>query len=108
MKIFLSALNSEACDYLVSKGVKFKWNLLSFFQISGGSPKAIELFRKILDNSDEVLIDSGAHSFQKGMKVDWDDYTRKYCEFIRAYDCPKIIGYFEKSFYLCIALGKQR
>ncbi len=94
MKVFLSALNDIAADYMIEKGVRWKWNLLSYYQLYKGG-KAMELFRKVLDNSEEVLIDSGAHSFQKGKKVDWDDYTRSYCEFIKAVDCPKIIGYFE-------------
>lgn len=42
-----------------------------------------------------MLIDSGAHSFQKGKKVDWLEYTRKYAQWIKENDCDKIVGYFE-------------
>ena len=43
-----------------------------------------------------LLIDSGAHSFQHGKKVDFLDYTKKYAEFIkRNTDNPKIEGFFE-------------
>lgn len=43
----------------------------------------------------DCIIDSGAHSFQKGVKVDWDAYTREYAEWIAANDAPNIRGYFE-------------
>lgn len=49
----------------------------------------------IRDNSEEILIDSGAHSFQKGVKVDWLKYTQQYAEFIKKFDKPNVIGYFE-------------
>ncbi len=42
-----------------------------------------------------MIIDSGAHSFQKGKKVDWIEYTKKYAQWIRENDCEKIVGYFE-------------
>lgn len=54
-----------------------------------------EVFEEILKKSELVLIDSGAHSFQKGKKVDWVQYTKKYAEWIKKNDCDKIIGYFE-------------
>lgn len=100
MKIFLSALeNAQACGkgglpiakLLVSSGVKMKWNLCSYYYIQG----KIQLAEFIRDNSEEMLIDSGAHSFQKGKKVDWIKYTKQYAEFIKKFDRPNIIGYFE-------------
>lgn len=54
-----------------------------------------DVFETILQKSEQVLIDSGAHSFQKGVKVDWKQYTEKYAEWIRQNDCDKILGYFE-------------
>ena len=42
-----------------------------------------------------MLVDSGAHSFQKGKKVDWDKYTEDYAEFIKKFDKPNVLGYFE-------------
>lgn len=42
-----------------------------------------------------MLIDSGAHSFQKGKKVNWDEYTQRYADWIKKHDNPKIVGYFE-------------
>lgn len=100
MKIFLSALeNAQACGkgglpiakLLVDSGVKMRWNLCSYYYIQG----KIQLAEFIRDNSEEMLIDSGAHSFQKGKKVDWVKYTKQYAEFIKKFDRPNVIGYFE-------------
>lgn len=100
MKVFLSALenaqtagkpNRPIAELLVNSGVQMKWNLMSFFYIKG----KVKLAEFIRDNSQEVLIDSGAHSFQKGKKVDWVEYTKKYAEFIKKFDRPNVIGYFE-------------
>ena len=100
MKVFLSALeNGATCadsgkplaHYFVENGIKFKWNLMSYYYIRN----QYELAEYIKKHSEEILIDSGAHSFQKGKKVDWIEYTKKYAEFIKKYDSPKVIGYFE-------------
>lgn len=110
MKIFLSSLEQGgACVnhfielggkkvqmptsyYLRDKmGVKFKWNLMSYYYIKNQQWHA-EFIR---DNSEEILIDSGAHSFQKGKKVDWIAYTKQYAEFIKKFDRPNVVGYFE-------------
>lgn len=102
MKIFLSAVshrsvgcgsNENMAVYFVRKGVKFKYNLLSFYYIKNERDyEAAELVR---DRSELVLIDSRAHSFQFGKKVDWDEYTKKYAEFIKKYDRDNVLGYFE-------------
>ena len=106
MKVFLSALeNGAQCKqkdadgkakkltcYFKEKGIKYKWNLMSYFYIS---QKQYDVAIHIRDNSEEILIDSGAHSFQKGKKVDWDEYTEQYAEFIKKFDKPNVIGYFE-------------
>jgi len=42
-----------------------------------------------------LLVDSGAHSFQKGLKVDWEKYTDEYAEFIKMFDRPNVLGFFE-------------
>ena len=100
MKVFLSAIeNAKAsgknaksvAEIIVEKEIKMKYNLMSFYYIKGKYSLA-ELVR---DNTQEVLIDSGAHSFQKGKKVDWDKYTEQYAEFIKEFDAPNVIGYFE-------------
>lgn len=104
MKVFLSALEnapSSAADkrngwnniaeYIVMKDIKMKWNLLSYYYISN----KIDFANYVKQNSELILIDSGAHSFQKGKKVDWVEYTKKYAEFIKAFDDDKVLGYFE-------------
>jgi len=100
MKVFLSAIeNAQAsgknakavAQILVEKGIKMKYNLMSYFYIKGKT----QLAEFIRDNTEEILIDSGAHSFQKGTKVDWVEYTKKYAEFIKKFDRPNVVGYFE-------------
>lgn len=105
MKVFLSSLENGQCCfngsdgkrmesayYLIEQGVRYKWNLMSFFYIGKKKYKLAEFIR---DHSEEILIDSGAHSFQKGAKVKWDEYTQRYAEFIKRFDRPNVIGYFE-------------
>jgi hypothetical protein len=105
MKIFLSSLENgtqskyeaqggEALQFayvLKRDNIPMKWNLMSYYYIRSKEPLA-EFIR---DNSEEILIDSGAHSFQKGVKVDWLEYTKRYAEFIKRFDRPHVIGYFE-------------
>ena len=55
----------------------------------------LEFTEKIRDMSELVMIDSGAHSFQKGTKVKWEDYTHSYAAFIREFDRSNVVGYFE-------------
>ena len=97
--MFLSAIenntdeNGRATAYnLVDVGVQMKWNLMSFYYIQ---EKRYDLAEFIRDNTSEIMIDSGAHSFQKGVKVDWDAYTDLYIDFIKKFDRPNVIGYFE-------------
>lgn len=94
MKVFLSALEGqkELPYYLTEKGIRMKYNLMSYFAIGKGNESIATYIR---DHSEEIMIDSGAHSFQKGIKVDWDSYTDKYCEFIQRFDRPNIVGFFE-------------
>lgn len=100
MKIFLSALeNGSTCydsgkplaHYFVEQGIPMKWNLMSYYYVKG-NPQLAEYIR---DHSELVMIDSGAHSFQRGKKVDWVEYTKQYAEFIKTYDRPNVVGYFE-------------
>lgn len=101
MKVFLSALEnaqlskSEGGDSIayamVKDGIRMKYNLMSYYYIKS----KLELAAFIRDNTDEIMIDSGAHSFQKGVKVDWLEYTKQYAEFIKQFDRPNVVGYFE-------------
>lgn len=99
MKVFLSALESHGVNICNNVG-QLKWNLMSFYYLKQ------PVFEKVLAHSELMLIDSGAHSFQKGKKVDWEAYTKKYAAWIRENDCPKILGYFEMD--VDNAIGYER
>lgn len=88
MKIFLSALEGVEGEIIGAVG-QTKWNLMSFYYLKQ------EGFEKMLAHSELMLIDSGAHSFQKGKTVDWVEYTKRYAQWIKENDCEKILGYFE-------------
>ena len=89
MKIFLSSLENNTAR--LSELGPMRYNLISYYY---GRHRE-ERVRGIIQNSERILIDSGAHTFQKGRHVDWDRYTAEYAEWIRLHDCDKIIGYFE-------------
>ena len=102
MKIFLSAIENSTsskstqgavniAEILVKLKIKMNYNLMSYYYIKN----RLKLATFIRDNTKEVLIDSGAHSFQKGKKVDWNLYTQEYANFIKQFDRPNVIGYFE-------------
>ena len=100
MKIFLSALENAqdsgknakfVAELLVKKKIRMKYNLMSYFYIKN----KLELANYIRDHTEQILIDSGAHSFQKGKKVDWDLYTKQYADFIKEFDRDNVLGYFE-------------
>lgn len=95
MKIFLSAVEGTAprtALLSIIDKVKFKYNLMSYYYIK---QKNEEFAIKMRDNSELILIDSGAHSFQKGKHVDWVEYTKEYAEWIKQFDRPNVVGYFE-------------
>lgn len=79
---------------LIDKGIKFKWNLFSFYALNKSKPNLSAYF-KIRNNSESILVDSGAFSFQKGTKVNWDEFTKNYIDFIQKTDNEKVTGYFE-------------
>lgn len=102
MKIFLSALENGStvyntgeplAEYIVKNNVKMKWNLMSYYYLR--SEKQYNVGSFIRDNSELVMIDSGAHTFQFGKKVDFVQYTKEYAEFIKKFDRPNVVGYFE-------------
>lgn len=94
-KIFLSSIengyNNEILRRMDKEKIQMKYNLMSYYYIR----QRTDFANAVMDRTDAVLIDSGAHSFQKGKKVDWEKYTNEYAEFIRKNDRPKILGYFE-------------
>ena len=92
MKIFLSALEASPEFYKIDNEIhKYKYNLMSFYYIKN----KVETAERIRDKSELIMIDSGAHSFQKGTKIDYDKYTKEYSEFIKEFDRPNVVGYFE-------------
>jgi hypothetical protein len=90
MKIFLSALETSHWDKIIE--IDMLYNLMSYYYIRGNK---IPLAETIRDKSKLIMIDSGAHSFQKGKQVDWEQYTREYADFIEKFDRPNVVGYFE-------------
>lgn len=113
MKVFLSALENGStvydsgeplARYFLKNNIKMKYNLMSYYYIKNNF-KLAELIR---NNTQEILIDSGAHSFQKGKKVDWDEYTKQYAQFIKEFDRPNVIGYFEMDVDNIIGYNKVK
>lgn len=101
MKIFLSALenNTARLDELGS----MHYNLMSYYYI----PKNPKRAQGIIAQSERIMIDSGAHTFQKGKtKLNWEEYTESYARFIRENDCDKIVGYFEMDVDKVIGLER--
>ena len=94
MKIFLSGLESSekniVDDYLL-KNKKIPFILTSYYYVR----KKDNLVNKMIQVSNNVIVDSGAHSFQFGKKVNWEEYTKEYAMWIKKNDCDKIVGYFE-------------
>lgn len=94
MIIYLAAIEYSTGLKSIYPKIKdhyLKYGLVSFFYL-----KSQEELDNILKKVDYLLIDSGAHSFQHGMKVDFDEYTFEYMQFIkRNTNNPQIIGFFE-------------
>lgn len=91
MMICLAALETNMAILEGLEDESLDYGLTSFFYL-----KDQEHFENVLKKVKYLLIDSGAHSFQHGKKVDFDSYTEIYARFIkRNTDNPKIIGFFE-------------
>lgn len=90
MKVFLSGLEASGEFEDINNRIdKYKYILCSYYYLKQ------DIFNKILNKTELMIIDSGAHSFQKGKKVNWEQYTKEYAEFIKQNDNDKIVGYFE-------------
>lgn len=89
MKIFLSSLENNTAR--IRAIGRMHYNLISYYY----GRRSEERVRDILENSELVMIDSGAHTFQKGTHVNWERYTEEYAEWIRTHDRSNIVGYFE-------------
>jgi hypothetical protein len=94
VKIFLSAVEGSEkhiIDRCIREGINLKYILISYFHLR----KNEKIFNKLRLICDEMLIDSGAHSFQKGFKVDFYEFTKEYAQWIIENDCDQMTGYFE-------------
>lgn len=94
MKVFLSGIEADEkniIDPMIARGEKIDYILTSYYYIRK-KDGLLDKFKKI---ANEILVDSGAHSFQKGAKVDWLTYTQEYASWIKQNDCPQILGFFE-------------
>ena len=96
MKIFLSAVESAtdkkaSVKELINSGTPLLYNLMSYYYLRN----CLEHGILVRDNSALIMIDSGAHSFQKGTRVNFDEYTHQYAAFIKEFDRPNVVGYFE-------------
>ena len=96
MKLFLSAVEGSeqrsGMEDVLTRRDGLLWNLMSFYYARGGN---IGWLERVRDVSRLIMVDSGAHSFQKGAKVDWEDYTHRYAAFIRGFDRDNVVGFFE-------------
>lgn len=99
MKIFISSLEIGHLEYqekLKKNNLKINFGLMSYFYLK----KAPDRFEKGKQITKEILIDSGAHTFQEKekktkQKIDWVKYTKEYADWIAKNDCPQVKGYFE-------------
>jgi len=83
----VESLKPEVIQQLAAEN-RLKYCLSSYYYLKKNKGFDIRLVQ-------DAIIDSGAHSFQKGTKVDWESYTHEYARWIRDNDTPKIRGYFE-------------
>ena len=89
MQLYMATMENNG-DKITGGNCEF--GLMSYFYLKNNQEK----FDKMSENINHILIDSGAHSFQHGVKVDWETYTRDFADFIkRNTDNPKIEGFFE-------------
>lgn len=92
MRVCLATLETSGALLEKMKDKELNHGLTSYYYLRG--QEQLDLILSRINKS--LLIDSGAHSFQHGKKVDFLDYTRKYVEFIKKNtDNPKIEGFFE-------------
>lgn len=97
----------ETSDYLLKdmKEDELPYGLVSYYYLGSNKQKTFdEIISKIKGT---LLIDSGAHSFQHGKKVDLVEFTKGYAEFIkRNTNNPKVEGFFEMDVDVVIGYEK--
>lgn len=93
MKLYLSSLNTgKTKQHIISaKKYKPKYLLYSYLYLKGKSEEEVN---KWLNLAPFIMIDSGAHTFQKeGQETDFEKFVYEYAQFIKKY--PKISYYVE-------------
>ena len=102
MRIYLATVVPKM-KALKAGGIRHgKWHLTCYHEV-----KRENLWQEFLDFSDAVLVDSGAHGLQRGSrKIEWDDFTEEYADWIVAHDTDKVVGYFEMDVDNIIGIPK--
>lgn len=96
----------KGLDYIEEQGLHIHDALVSYYYLEKGKTKAHE-WELIHRNCDNVMVDSGAHSFQVGKTVDWYNYTERYAQWVADHkDDPRFVGFFEMD--VDIVLGYEK
>lgn len=100
MRLFLASPKShkKILDYLAERGIYIPYVLESFFSVDSWEMEYIK-------NCKMFLLDSGAFSFlnRGNLRVDFDDYLKKYINFINHYD---VKYFFELDIDAVVGLSK--
>ena len=92
MKVYLAATEMSEKLLNLRPDDDLSFGLASYYYLRDDSQLQL-ILSKIKES---LLIDSGAHSFQHGKKVDFLEYTKKYADFIKKHtNNNKIEGFFE-------------
>lgn len=91
MQVYLAALETGDYVFDTMPDDYIEYGLVSYYYLKDDAQ-----FERIKSKCKHILIDSGAHSFQHGKKVDFREYTLKYRDFVKKYTHdPKVTGFFE-------------
>jgi hypothetical protein len=97
-------MNNNPITTYILEGKFSKYNLLSYYYIQ--KTKELSHIDYVKEHSELILIDSGAHTFQFGTKVDFDAFCRNYADFIKKFDNNKVLGYFELDIENIVGMDK--
>ena len=95
MKIYLAASETQAfIDYAKKHTELIPYNhLFSYFYTR--QKTKLQNYLTLQPRIQNVLIDSGAHTFHTAQNANFTDYTLAYADFIKKTDKPNVRGYFE-------------
>ena len=95
MKIYLAASETQAfIDYAKKHTELIPYNhLFSYFYTR--QKTKLQNYLTLQPRIQNVLIDSGAHTFHTAQNANFTDYTLAYADFIKKTDKPNVQGYFE-------------